>query len=212
MNWKRLQYLLPSRRRQEEREIQEELAALAEMADPGELGNLTLAAENAREGWGWTWLESMVADVRYAFRTLRRQPGFVAVAAISLALGVGANTAIFSFADALLLRPLPVSRPSEVLTISNTTQDNLFDGISYPDYRDLREQDHSFSGLIAYRMTSVGVGATPAAPPQMRLCTMVSDNFFGVLGIVPYAGRNFLPGEGKAPARIATLSSDTTIG
>src|SRR5215831_2801004 len=155
MNWKRLQYLLPSRRRQEEREIQEELAALAEMADPGELGNLTLAAENARETWGWTWLESIVADVRYALRTLRRQPGFVAAAAVSLALGIGANTAIFSFADALLLRPLPVVRPSEVLTIGNATPENIFDGVSYPDYRDIREQNHSFSGLIAYRMTTL---------------------------------------------------------
>jgi hypothetical protein len=76
MNWKRLQYLLPSRRRREEREIQEELASLAAMGDPGELGNLTLAAENARETWGWTWLESIVADVRYALRTLRPAAGF----------------------------------------------------------------------------------------------------------------------------------------
>src|SRR5262245_8881199 len=89
MNWKQLQYLLPSRRGREEREIQEELASLAAMADPGELGNLTLAAENARETWGWTWLESIVADVRYALRRLRRQPGFVAAAAVSLALGIG---------------------------------------------------------------------------------------------------------------------------
>jgi hypothetical protein len=125
----------------------------------------------------------------------------VAAAAVSLALGIGANTAIFNFADALLLRPPPVVRPSEVLTISNATPENIFDGVSYPDYRDIREQNHSFSGLIAYRMTTLGVGVTSAAPPQMRLCMMVSDNFFGVLGIVPFAGRNFLPGEGKAPGQ-----------
>jgi hypothetical protein len=96
--------------------MREELASVAQIADPRELGNLTLAAENARETWGWTWLDGVVADARYAFRTLRRQPGFVAVAVLLLALGIGANTAIFSFADAILLRPLPVARPSEVLT------------------------------------------------------------------------------------------------
>src|SRR5262249_3640148 len=154
---------------------------------PGELGNLTLAAENARATWGWTWLQSIVADVRYPHRTLRRRPGFVAAAAVSPALGLGANTGIFSFPCSLPLRPPPVFRPSEVLTISNSTPENIFDGISYPDYRDVREQNHSFSGLIAYRMTSLGVGVTRPALPQMRLSMMVSDNFFDVLGIVPYA-------------------------
>ena len=201
MNWKKLTLLWPSRRRREELNMQEELKSLAQIADLRELGNLTLAAESARKTWDWTWLESVVADVRYAIRALRRQPAFLAVAVISLALGIGANCSIFSLADALLLRPLPVVRPSEVLAINGATPDNPFEGISYPDYREIRQQTNSFSGLIAYRMTSLGVGATPAEPPRMRLTMMASDKLFGVLGIVPVAGRAFLPDEGITPGR-----------
>ena len=210
MNWKKLTLLWPSRRRREELDMQEELKSLAQFTDPRELGNLTLAAESARETWGWTWLESLVADVRYAIRALRRQPGFLAVAVVSLALGIGANSAIFSLADALLLRPLPVVHPSEVLTISNATPDNPFEGTSYPDYREIRQQSRSFSGLIAYRMTSLGVGAVPTAPTQLRLAAMASDNFFRVLGIVPVIGRSFLPDEGLTPGRdrVAILGYD----
>lgn len=95
MNWRKLKYLFPSVRRQADREMREELESLAAMAGSGELGNLTLAAEDARAIWGWTWLSSLVADVRYGFRTLLRQPGFLAAAVVTLALGVGANTTIF---------------------------------------------------------------------------------------------------------------------
>jgi macrolide transport system ATP-binding/permease protein len=112
MMWEKWKYLLPFRRRCAEREMQEELEALAEIAGRRELGNLTRAAEMARETWGWTFLEDMVADIGCAVRSLAREPVFVTVAVLSLALGIGANTAAFSFADALLLRPLPVRRPS----------------------------------------------------------------------------------------------------
>jgi hypothetical protein len=84
------------------------------MAGSKELGNLTLAMEDVRATWGWTWLESLVADIRYSLRALRRQPAFSAVALLSLALAIGANSAIFSFADAVLLRPLPVKDPAAV--------------------------------------------------------------------------------------------------
>src|SRR5579884_3009019 len=102
----RLKYLWPARRRREERDMQDELDSLRAVAGRGELGNLTLAMENVRAGWGWTWLDSVAADLRYAVRTLRAQPAFVAVAVLSLALAIGANSAIFSLADAFLLRPL----------------------------------------------------------------------------------------------------------
>src|SRR5438105_3888608 len=106
--WTKLKHLRPSYRRAQEREMQEELASLAEIAEPGELGNRTRVAEEAREVWTWTWLEQFFRDIQYALRTMRHSPGFTATAVVSLALGIGENTAIFSLIDALMLRWLPV--------------------------------------------------------------------------------------------------------
>src|ERR1035438_4345403 len=136
MIWDRIKSLRPGWRRQEEREMHEELESLAAIAGRKELGNLTLAMEDARAAWGWTWLGGVFADVRYSFRALRRQPAFAGVAVLSLALAIGANSAIFSFADALLLRPLPVRNPAALLDVSNTTPDDPLEGMSFPDYRD----------------------------------------------------------------------------
>src|SRR5215469_770071 len=109
----RLKYLSPARRRSEEREMREELDSLASIAESrSELGNLTLAMENVRATWGWTWIEGIARDIRYSVRSLSSQPAFVAVAVLSLALAIGANSAIFSLADALLLRPMPVPAAS----------------------------------------------------------------------------------------------------
>jgi len=207
--WNRLKYLWPARRRQEEREMREELESLAAIAGSKELGNLTLAMENVRASWGWTWFESILADIRYSLRALRRQPAFVAVAVLSLALAIGANSAIFSFADALLLRPLPVPEPSGVYDISHTTPDNPFEGMSFPDYRDLRAQSRSFAGLAAYRLTTLAAATDAAAPARIRLAMLVSDNFFPVLGVAPSVGRAFLPEEAIAPGQaVAVISHD----
>src|SRR5437879_12213089 len=98
----RWKFLLPHLRRKEEREMQEELAALEEIAGRRELGNLTLAAENARAVWGWEWLQSLVRDARYAVRVLARQPSFAVVAVLSLGLGIGATAAMYSLMATLL--------------------------------------------------------------------------------------------------------------
>ncbi len=134
--------------------------------------------ENARATWSWSWLDSTAADIRYAVRGLRAQPGFTVLAVLSLALAIGANSAIFSFADALLLRPLPIENPAEVLDVTHTTPDNPFEGMSFPDYRDVREKTQSFTGLLAYRLTPVAAATVPSSPAQIRLAMLVSDNFF----------------------------------
>jgi len=207
--WRRLQYLWPARRRREERDMREELASLTEIAGAKELGNLTRAMEDVRATWGWTWLESVLADIGYSLRALRRQPAFVAVAVLSLALAIGANSAIFSFADALLFRPLPIRNPAMTLDVTSTTPDNPFEGMSFPNYRDLRAKSRSFSGLAAYRLTTVGTSAHPAAPAQMRFAILASDNFFPVAGVTPAAGRAFLPEEAATAAQpVAILSYD----
>jgi predicted permease len=209
MIWYRLKYLWPARRRREEREMREELGSLTAIAGGKELGNLTLAMEDVRATWGWTWLDSIFGDIRYSLRALRRQPAFVAVAVLSLALAIGANSAIFSFADALLLRPLAVKNPAAVFDVSSATPDNPIAGMSFPDYRDLRAKSRSFSGLAAYRLTTLAAAAKPAAPAQIRFASLVSDNFFAVAGVTPSAGRAFLPDEAAAAAQpVAMVSYD----
>ena len=193
MDWRRLRYLWPSNKRREEREMQEELASLAAMAEPRELGNLTLAAERARQTWHLTSFTGVAADIRYALRALRRESGFLAVAVLSVALGVGVNTAVFSFVDAYVLRPLPLPHPSSVLRISNSTPNARVEGISYPDFRDIRDGNRSFSGLVAFRGASLRVALDERAVPQLRDGTIASSNFFTVLDIVPPLGRAFLP-------------------
>src|SRR5579884_1215800 len=185
----------PARRRNEEREMHDELAALREMAAPGQLGNLTLAMEDARSAWTWAWFDSLVADLRYALRTLRRQPGFLAVAVLSLGLAVGANSAMFSFADALLLRPLPVPNSSGLFDITYTTADDPFEGMSYPDYRDVREKARSLSALVAYRLTTLAAATNQGATAQVRRAALVSQNFFPGIQAAPAIGRTFTPEE-----------------
>ncbi len=207
--WQRLKYLHPGRRRREEFEMGEELRSLAAIAGSNELGNLTLAMEDVRANWGWTSLGGVLGDIRYSFRALRRQPAFVAAAVVSLALAIGANSAIFSFADALLLRPLPVKNAAALFDVTSTTPDNPFEGMSFPDYRDLRAQSRSFRGLAAYRVTSLAAASSPSAPAQIRFANLVSDNFFSVVDVKPAVGRAFLPGEATSFARpVAMLSYD----
>src|SRR5229473_6173969 len=108
-----------------------------------------------RAVWGLVGLERVCQDLRYGCRILAGSPGFASIAVLSLATGIGANCAIFSFADALLLRPLPVARPAEVLTVGSTTTLEALGASSlvssYPDYVDIRDRAKSFSGLAAVR-------------------------------------------------------------
>src|SRR6266478_6336224 len=207
--WNRLKYLFPARRRQEEQEMREELEALTAIAGSKELGNLTLAMESVRATWGWTWLDGIFADIRYSLRALRKQPAFTAVAVLSLALAIGANSAIFSFADAVLLRPLPVKNPGAVFDVGNITPDNPIEGMSFPDYRDLNDKSRSFSGLAAYRITGLAAASDPAAPAQIRFASLVSDNFFAVMDVTPSPGRAFLTAEAISSAQpVAMVSYD----
>src|SRR5262245_54928331 len=114
---KRLHLLLPWRRRAAERDMRDELRAIAAMADPRERGNRTMAAEDARAQWGWSGVEQTAQDVRYAIRTLRKAPGFTLAAVASLAIGIGANTALFTLTDSVMWKLLPVDDPEHLLTI-----------------------------------------------------------------------------------------------
>src|SRR5690242_11494324 len=112
----------------------------------------------------------MLQEVRHAFRLLARNPGFTLIATLSLALGIGANSAIFGLADALLLRPLPVLNPSAVVTISTDRADSSggVGGVSYLDYKDMRERSHSFDGMAAFTFSNFSMARSSAESPQMR--------------------------------------------
>ena len=144
-------------------------------------------------------------EIRLTFRVLAKNRGFTAIAAMSLALGIGANSAIFSLADALLLRPLPIRDPGAVVTVTTNTPDNPYSGVSYPNYRDLRGKSQSFDGVVTFQLSTWGVASSANEIAQMRMGLIVSDNFFQVLGVEPTLGRSFRPEETRVPGRDAVV-------
>ena len=153
----------------------------------------------------------MLRDLRYGIRMLNRNPVFTAIAVCSLGIGVGANSAIYSLADALLLRPLPVAEPSRVVTVNPvSTGPFATASISYPDYVDLRDRNRTFDGLLAHSYGTFGFTTRPAVQPQMRFGMFVSGNFFRVLGVAPALGRGFRDAEDKVSGRdpVVVISHD----
>src|SRR6476646_8727756 len=136
--------------------------------------------ESTRPVGGWVWLERSWHDVRYGFRLLAASPAFAVIAVLSLAIGIGANCAIFSFADALLLRPLPVARPGEVVTVGSTTAIEAFGAsslrTSYRDFVDIRDRSTSFEGLAAFDYITAGFAVDPKSTPKLKLGLIASGN------------------------------------
>ena len=147
----------------------------------------------------------MINDIRYALRTLRQNPGFALVAILSMALGIGANVAIFSLADAMLLRPLPVPRPSEVVAVRAQHRGDRPGNMSYPDYVDYRNKTASFDGLAAFKVASFGFAKDKAVLPQMKAGFLATGNCFRVLDVEPQIGRGFRPDEDQVPGRDAVV-------
>jgi predicted permease len=166
-----------------------------------------------RTRWSVPWIESLWRDVRHACRMFAKNPGFSAIAVISIAFGTGANVAMFSLADRLLLRPLPVLRPSEVLTVGSRVTRGISTATvaSYPDYLDIRDRARSFSGLVALAAANVAFTPRNDGHPQVKLVSMVSSNFFHVLGVDPEIGRGFLPQDDRVPGNgaVAVLTYAT---
>src|SRR6185295_9990777 len=151
----------------EDRDLEEELRLHAELTGH-RAGGIAQAMESLRDQRGLPWLDDLIRDVRHACRLLRRSPVFAATAVMSLALGIGANTAIFSLADASLLRPLPVRDPGSIVTISAAGVDDRRGGVSYPNYRDLRDRSRSFDGLIAHQRSTFSFARSRDAGREMR--------------------------------------------
>jgi len=129
-------------------------------------------------------------DVRYGFRLLRRSPLFTATAALSLAIGIGANTTIFSVASALLLRPLPgVQEPSRLVDIGRTQEGSGFDNSSYPNFRDIRARATTLSDVYAIKLEAQPMGLGGQDGAERIYGTVVSANYFSVLGTKPAGQR-----------------------
>ena len=168
-----------------------------------------MRVEHTSARWGFVWLERLWLDAKYGCRMLASSPGFTVIAVLSLAIGIGANCAIFSFADALLLRPLPVARPGEVFTVGSTSSLEALSASSlvssYPDYVDIRDRSESFEGLAAFDDVTVGFTSDPKAPPKLKMGMLVSGNLFSLMGVEPAIGRAFRPEENQVPGRDAVV-------
>jgi hypothetical protein len=204
---RRLNFLL--RRRAMEEELRREMEAhRAQMDDPRAFGNTLRLREEARDAWGWRWLEDFVQDMRFALRTLRHSPGFALTAVVTLALGIGVNIGMFSFVNGLLLRPLYANADEVVeLDIDPTTPDRESRDFSYPNYRDLQEGTADiFSSLAAYSIDFVGLDAGKGA--RSALASAVTGNYFQVLSAPPAHGRSFTAEEERPGAgiRVAIIS------
>jgi predicted permease len=139
----------------------------------------------------------MTQDFRFAFRQLRKSPGFTAAAATVLALGIGVNTAIFSLVNAMLFQPPAYERPSEIVQVFSQDKKDPrnFRAFSYPTFSDIRDRNSVFSGVMAHDTTVVGVGEQ--GNTRRLMADVVSSNYFSVLGVSPIHGRAFLPEEEK---------------
>ena len=204
---RRLGYLV-RRRKMEDELLREMEAHRALMEDPRAFGNTLRLREEARDAWGWNWLDDLVQDTRFAWRTLRHSPGFVVTAIVTLALGIGVNIGMFTVVNGLLLRPL-YERPDQVVSIygRSTAPDGGIRGISYPNYLDLEAGTTSvFSNLAAASTVFVGLDAGEGA--RRTLASGVTANYFDVFEQSPTLGRPFTTEEEKPGAdnRVAMVS------
>jgi putative ABC transport system permease protein len=171
-----------------------------------EFGNVTLIARDSREVWGWRSIENFMVDVRYGLRSLRRSPGFTMLVVLTLALGIGANSAIFSVINAVLLRPLPFPNASQLADLC--ARSTLFDfehlGVSLPDIADIRTTSTSFSGLSPYQSSSKEM--TGEGKPEQIEGTDISEDFFPDLGIKPLLGRTFVASDMQPGSHAVILS------
>ncbi|HEX5482515.1 MAG TPA: ABC transporter permease, partial [Terriglobia bacterium] len=168
-----------------------------------EFGGFERYKEECREALGTRLLQELIADLRYGLRQLRRNPGFTLVVVLTLALGIGATIAIFSVVNAVLLNPLPYPHPDRLVALAEELPPFREFAISYPDFLDWAQMNHTFGALAAYRHTDMNL--TGSSKSERVKVTQVSASFFPLLGVKPVIGRNFSSEEdqrGIAPVVI----------
>src|SRR5580658_2346864 len=210
--WRRLRYLI--NRKQYEQDLADEMRLHRDLIShtPGRsLGNVTQIHEASRAVWVWPFLETLAQDTRYALRTLHANPGFAATAVLSLALGIGANTAIFSILNAVMLRSLPVEDPQRLVQLGSPDSSGtspLSVGFTNPIWEQVRDHRQAFSGTLAFSGTRFDLAE--GGESHLAEGLWVSGDYFSVLGVPAMRGRVFtadddLHGGGHAGA-VAVLS------
>ena len=236
-SWRRIVDGLKGRRERQEEDLDRELRThldleAEEQQEAGKsteearyaarrvFGNTTQVTEEVREMWGWTWLERLIQDSRFGLRQLRKSPGFTTVAILTLALGIGANTAIFTLVHAVMMKSLPVPNPSQLYSLGDTKlccdttdiadlRDN-FALYSYPLYKHVRENTPEITELAAFQswLTNLSVhrsGFPGVAEPYFG--EFVSGNYFSLFEVGAFAGRTFTPADDRPNAQpVAVLS------
>lgn len=148
-------------------------------------------------------MENLIQDVKYGFRTLLKNPGFTAIAVLTLALGIGANTALFSVVNGVLLNPLPYPNPSQLVAVAEKFPPFPEASISYPNFLDWVRMNHTFQALAAYRHTDFNL--TDSGQAQRLNAVQISSSFFPLLGVQPVIGRTFSPEDDRQGAASAVM-------
>ncbi len=229
--WRRILHLI--QRRRWNADLEEELRVHARMraaehaengADPADaafhaqrdLGNATLIRERSRAVWGWTWLETALADIGYALRQMLRNPGFTFVALTSLALGIAANTTVFSLIDAMWLRMLPVREPEQLVRVYTWgtpvgAKRPGVDDFSWPLFDIARKRSTVLTDLAAHYSTAPFQISAAGETGEVE-GAVVSANYFSMLGVQPALGRFFLPRKTRCVGEMRSPSFPTFFG
>src|SRR5579863_1833614 len=152
-------------------------------------------------------MATLMEDIRYGLRMLRKAPGFALVVVLTLALGIGANTALFSVVNGVLLHPLPYPEPDQLVRLHESKPSFETGSISYPNFRDWQKENQTFSAMAISRDNSFAL--TGSGEAEQLSAELTSSDFFSLLGVKPVIGRVFAPGEdeiGAAPVAIISAS------
>ncbi len=202
-------------RSKKERELEEEVQSHLEMAareragrgvDEGEatraarreFGNVELVREVTRDAWGWGFLDRLMQDLRFGVRMIAKSPGFAAVAILTLALGIGANTALFSVVNGVLLNPLPYPEPEQLVTLAESKPNFDSGSISFPNFRDWRKNNRTFAVMGISRSYSYSL--TGRGEAEQVAAEFISSDYLAVLDVKPVIGRLFAEGEDEIGA------------
>src|SRR5262245_49532257 len=206
---------LPLWRRRQDEELDEELQTHLQMAvqdrvERGEtlqaataaarreFGNLVRVKETTRDQWGWTWIEQVWHDAHYAWRLCLKAPAFTATAVLSLTVGIGANTAIFTLVDAVIVKEMAVAQPDQLVLLTDRDRPGETADYSYPDYEQLRSQSNVLAGLSA--RASWGTPLTRDDRSEAVSAAFVSASYFEIMRIPALLGRTISRADDSIPA------------